>query len=382
MRWASSKIVAFGLFLFVQVAQADWTPAKRLTWNLAWSGVPNLAIDSSNTIHVVWEDDISGNREIYYTRSTDEGITWSAAQRLTWNSGECRFPAIAIDGSDTIHVVWEDDTPGNHDIYYTRSADKGLTWSAAQRLTWNSGGSYNANLAIDGSGTIHVVWDDDTPGNFEIYYRRSSDGGATWSAAKRLTWNSGESRFPAIAIDGSGTIHIVWDDNTPGSAEIYYKGSTDGGSTWSPAKRLTWTSGGSYDAVLAIESSNTIHVVWFDFTPGNVELYYKRSSDGGATWSAASRLTSNSGGSYCPAIARDGSDAIHVVWEDQTPGFSEIYYKKSTDGGTTWSQDNRLTWNSGTSADPVIAIDTNSIIHVVWFDHTPGNPEIYYKNGN
>jgi hypothetical protein len=278
MKRASSKIVAFGLFLFVQVAQADWTPAKRLTWNSAWSGVPNLAIDSSNTIHVVWEDDISGNREIYYTRSTD--------------------------------------------------------------------------------------------------------GGATWSAAKRLIWNSGESRFPAIAIDGSGTIHIVWDDNTPGNAEIYYRGSSDGGATWSAANRLTWTSGGSYDSVLAIESSDTIHVVWFDFTPGNVELYYKRSSDGGATWSAANRLTWNSGGSYCPAIAKDGSDAIHVVWEDQTPGYSEIYYKKSTDSGTTWSPDIRLTWNSGTSADPVIAIDTNSIIHVVWFDHTPGNPEIYYKNGN
>ncbi len=53
-----------------------------------------------------------------YKGSTDEGATWSAAQRLTWTSGWSYFPAIAIDSSNTIHVVWYDDSLGNYEIYY------------------------------------------------------------------------------------------------------------------------------------------------------------------------------------------------------------------------------------------------------------------------
>ena len=45
----------------------------------------------------------------------------------------------------------------------------------------------------------------------------------TWQATKRLTWNSGDSWYPAIATDSSGNIHVVWHDYTPGNREIYYK---------------------------------------------------------------------------------------------------------------------------------------------------------------
>jgi len=46
------------------------------------------------------------------------------------------------------------------------------TWDPAVRITWNSGGSYRPAIAIDSSSNIHVVWDDDTPGNDEIYYKK------------------------------------------------------------------------------------------------------------------------------------------------------------------------------------------------------------------
>jgi len=107
----------FGSFLFVQAAQADWTPAKRITWTSGMSINSDMAIDSTNTIHVVWEDDTPGNREIYCRRSTDGGTTWIAAKRLTWTSGESIGAAIAVDSDNHIHVVWYDDTPGNHEIY-------------------------------------------------------------------------------------------------------------------------------------------------------------------------------------------------------------------------------------------------------------------------
>jgi len=47
-------------------------------------------------------------------------------------------------------------------------------WSAVQRLSWTSGKSYDAAITIDSGGAIHVVWSDDTPGNYEIYYKKGN----------------------------------------------------------------------------------------------------------------------------------------------------------------------------------------------------------------
>jgi hypothetical protein len=81
---------------------------------------------------------------------------------------------------------------------------------------------------------------------------------------------------PAIAVDSSGYIHVAWYDNTPENAEIYYKKSLDGGMFWTTSQRLTWTSGGSYDPAMAADPSGNLHLVWWDGTPGNNEIYYKK----------------------------------------------------------------------------------------------------------
>ena len=381
MKRAGLMVLVLGLFFLAQIAQADWSTAKRLTWTSGASESPAIAIDSSDKLQVVWFDYAPGNWEIYYKRSTDGGATWSAVKRLTWTSGDSFAPAVAVDSSNSIHVVWYDNTPGHYEIYYRRSPDGGTTWGTVKRLTWTSGDSIFPAIAIDGNGTIHVVWDANTSETDEIYYRKSPNGGTTWSTAQRLTWTSGSSTTPAIAVDSGNTIQVVWGDDTSGNPEFYYKKSADGGAAWSPAQRLTWTSGKSYDAAITIDSGGALLVVWSDDTPGNYEIYYKRSTDGGITWGAAKKLTSTSLESILPAIAIDSSNAIHVVWEDYTPGNPELYYKRSADGGATWSALQRLTWTSGDSASPAIAIDSSGAIHVVWQDFTPGNYEIYYKEG-
>ena len=65
---------------------------------------------------------------------------------------------------------------------------------------------------------------------------------AQWTPPKRLTWNPGNSSFPDIAVDSWGTIHAVWLDDTLSEVEVYYKKSTDGGTNWTANKRLTWSS--------------------------------------------------------------------------------------------------------------------------------------------
>jgi BNR repeat-like domain len=372
-------MLALGLFCLTPDARADWTPAKRLTWTSGNSSSPAIAIDSSSAVHVVWSDDTPGNLELYHKKSTDGGTTWSVNKRITWTAGSSVGQAIGTDSSNAVHVVWSDDTPGNHEIYYKKSTDGGTTWSVAQRLTWASSVNGDMAMAIGSDDAIHVAWADEIS-NTDIFYMRSTDGGTSWSAAKGIGLTPFGSYKPALAPDANNTIYIVWEEYTSGSWEIFWKKSTDGGITWGANKRLTWNSGSSYAPSIAIDSSHAIHVAWYDNTPGNYEVCYKRSTDGGVNWSGLKKLSGTSDLSEQPAIALDSGNAIHIVWDEWQLG--EVYYRQSTDGGITWTATTRLTWTSGRSEYTAMAIGASDTIHVVWQDETPYNREIYYKRGN
>jgi hypothetical protein len=373
-------VLAAVLAIFAQPAQAGWTSAIRLTWNSGLSVFPDMAVDSFGNLHVVWVDTTPGNEEIYYKKSPDGGATWTTAKRLTMTPGSSGGPSITADSSGNPHVVWYDNTLGSREIYYMKSTDGGATWTTAKRLTWTADNSWDPAIVAGSSGKLYLVWYEETPGNWNIYFKCSTDGGTTWTTNKRLTWTSGDSLWPSIAVDSSGNLHVVWSHNPPSMPlEIYYRKSTDGGATWTTSKRLTWTAQGSEGPAIAADSSGHLHVVWYDSTPGNVEIYYKASLDGGGTWTASKRLISNSGDSYSPDIAVDSSGNPHVVWFDDTPGNREIYYKKSTDGGGTWGSAQRLTSNSADSEYPAIAVDTSGNPHLVWGDSMLGGWEIYHK---
>ena len=130
---------------------------------------------------------------------------------------------------------------------------------------------------------------------------------------------------------------------------------------------------------IAVSSGNT-HVVWSDYSVGNREIFYRKSLYNGAVWNDTKRLTFNDSYSSQPIVVINGSN-VHVVWTDLRSGFSEIYYKKSTDNGDTWTGDIPLTSDDGyTSQNPDICV-CGSNVHVVWEDHENDNqPEIYYKN--
>jgi hypothetical protein len=251
-------------------------------------------------------------------------MTWGSIKRLTWNSGNSYFPAIAVDATNAVYVVWYDWTPGLPEIYFKKSSNGGATWTT-KRVTNNSGWSISPRIAVDSNYRIHVILQDNSPGNYELFYKRSTNGGSTWQT-RRLTWNSATSEYPTIAVDSNNHIHVAWQEKTPVIPEIYYKKSTNGGATWI-TKRLTWNVGNSDNAAIGVDSNNHIHLVWTDTTPSNHEIYHKRSTNGGVNW-VTKRLTWNTGISWVPAIATPPNNNIHIVWQDNIPGNYEIYYKK------------------------------------------------------
>jgi hypothetical protein len=305
-----------------------------------------------------------------------------ANRKLTWASSAFGNVQAAVDTADNIHLVWQNTPPGDGELYYKKSMNGGATWTPNQRITWTSASSESPSLSVDSLGNIHVVWEEYTPAETEVYYKKSTDGGLTWTAGQRLSWTPGYSRCAKIASHWSGGLYVVWGVNNNGNDEVYFRKGTIGGPTWSTGQKVTWTPGNSSLPALAVDFSGNLHLAWIDDTPGNLEVYYQKSTNDGVSWSAAQRVTWTPGYSNCPSLAVDTAGNPYVVWEDDAPGKEEIYYRRSTDGGVSWSTWQRLTWNSGYSYGPAVALDPSGCPHVLWWDDTPGNFEIHYKRGN
>lgn len=371
---------SFIVILFVVVSsnvKSQWQTDIRLTNNLSNSRTsPNntrCIVSSGDTLHIVWVDNRDGNNEIYYKRSINQGSSWESDTRLTNNISISNDPSISVTTSE-VFVVWEDNRNGNFEIYGKRSTNGGLSWESDIRLTNDPFDSKVPTVSSNGS-VVNVFWSDERDGNFEIYNKRSADGGVTWSTDIRLTNNMGYSVCPSVSVFASA-LNIVWSDNRDGNYEIYFKHSTDGGLNFGSDTRLT--SNSSTSDVPSISMSGTfVHVVWYDERDGNREIYYKRSTDQGISWSIDTRLTNNIEYSWNPNILSRES-AVHLVWHDGRDGNSEIYYKFSSDNGVNWGLDTRITNNPADSYNPFVSV-SGPLVHVVWHDNRDGNYEIYYK---
>src|SRR6266404_8440454 len=176
-------IVILGLAVMCAPASSQqFSAPKNVSNNLDFSFTPQMAVDLGGNIYVVWEDDSNTNSNILFSRSTDGGVTFSAPKSLSDTSGFSFNPRIAVDTHGAINVVWEDDSPGNLDVFFSRSTDGGTTFSAPIDLSADAADSANPQVATDAAGNIFVVWENDTAGALGILFSRSIDGGLTFSA--------------------------------------------------------------------------------------------------------------------------------------------------------------------------------------------------------
>ena len=272
------------------------------------------ALFTANLVNAQWQPDV---------RLTND----PASSVTTWDNG---VHAIATSG-DTVHIVWYDNRDGNDEIYYKRSIDGGLTWGTDTRLTNDPAVSWYPSITVTGS-YVHVTWCDNRDADQEIYYKRSTDGGNSWGPDTRISYHVGYSWHPTIAISSDGLL-LAWYEYTSPFLDIYYKRSTDGGSTWGSESQLT--NSGKADDESIFATGSIIHVAWYDQRDGNREIYYKRSTDGGLTWGADTRLTNDPANSVYVCISANDS-IVHIGWADNRDGEYWIYYKRSIDGGITW----------------------------------------------
>ena len=357
-----------------------WENDVQITETSAAAIYPTLGLNG-NTVHLAWVDQRHGgeNREIYYNRSTDNGGAWQALDTRISNNSLLSIKAnLAVIG-DTVHLFWRDTRDGNFEEYFVQSKDGGVSWSPETRLTNDPAFSGCPFPAVIGN-TLNLFWRDDRSGTLKIYQKRSIDAGANWCPDILLTPDGIKAEFPFPSVNGN-TIHLVWRDTRDGNAEIYYKRSMDAGATWTEDENLTKNQGESEHPKI-IAQKDMLHVVWRDNRDGKYEVYYTNSTNGGQSWSTARKLTHGTGQSYWPVLAVS-NDLLHLLWCDDRDGTQALYYAFSSANSDSWSAETRLSdcvlplGEYVMGANPIMA--SESYVHCVFNDDRTGMNKIYYK---
>ncbi|OGS21853.1 MAG: hypothetical protein A3J83_04565 [Elusimicrobia bacterium RIFOXYA2_FULL_40_6] len=274
-----------------------WTTEKTLTiFNTIYCRGAEF-ISFNNTLCLVWSDARSGNFEVYLKMSKDGGDTWSADKIISSDHYNAIYPSICAD-STTLYVVFADSPTGSYKLYMTTSTDNGNTWCVPYSLSTPSFFCSNSNILCK-NDILHLFWTDYRNGKTQIYYKRSINNGNAWTPDTNIINSTGNANYSSVAIDNNGIIHLFYCDDYqyPSSQEytyeIYCKRSEDGGLTWSSSQRLTdldshWSSISGNPVV----DSNGLHIFWSDSKyNGYTEVNYLNSPDYGITWGKEQRLT-------------------------------------------------------------------------------------------
>lgn len=334
---------------------------------------------------------------LFTHRSTDGGVTWSAPFAVSTDPAATGYPdptyrfndrcQITADRSaispykNTFYVAWIRDrgygSPSPYsDIYVSRSTDNGKTFNTIPLQINDTPGNDLGNMPVPrvaADGTVLVSWLDYnvwTGGVGRILLDKSSDGGLTWGADTvvatinlpplSVTTGAGapDARAkgaPVLATSptNANELYIVYaaDPDGPGAdeADIFFIRSANQGATWSAPLRLH-TDSTTNDQILPwmdVKPNGTIDIVWYDRQndaapppAGDMvwDVFTTQSTDGGATFWPETRLNDTSFptpptsvgpwlGEY-PGLAVDSGYA-YVMWTSSFPDLiGDIYFDK------------------------------------------------------
>ena len=300
-----------------------------------------------------------GTAGIQVATSTDGGITFSTGTQVTPNGSADKewtwidnFPSSPY--YHRIYVAWMDFAGGSA-VRLNYSTDRGATWSA-QSTVASTAYQFPQPVVLP-NGDVLVTY---SPNGGQVGYRRSTDGGVTFGSLNAISsltqppcppddsgcfiWRL--NAIPSAAVDSNtGDTVVTWADGRTGTAIVYYSRSTDNGATWSAAAQMAPPGAGSIYQVepwVTTDETGVFHAVWYDDrdNPNTsiFNIYYSQSTDEGQTWSPAVRISTatsdlrigipssyaGAAGDYINVTAAQGN--VYAVWTDTREGTGEDIY--------------------------------------------------------
>ena len=386
-----------------------------------------LALDPTNSQFMVGASNInlSGRGQLMYF-SSDSGSTWNKIELVPTRKNHSD-PGIAFDSSGTVYTSTLDYTSAKTQVKFYKSTDHGASWPTQIIVDDASGndkelGTIDYQVGSSCCDQIYVGWDDG-----KAQYASSTTAPSSGVFRPKIIVQSKGSTIagdmavgPPAASGSPGPAYYVWTSTT--NKTINFSKSTNCGASWTPFQVIATTQD-AYDygipaqcvrrvliyPTIGVDRSNSarrgwVYVVWNDFTTvqsngcilasdtHNANVWFMRSTDGGATWSAPLMLNAN-----LPRVDHfdqwmgidDSDGTIHISWRDtrNDPNRlkTDVFYTKSTDGGSTFMPEVKVTsamsdeTTAGSSADQYgdyegLAV-RNGNAHPFWTDRRTPTPE-------
>ena len=356
------------LVMAITLPALSWGSTKRIT-NTRDMNEFNADVAGSPTfVHVVWNNEwqeetwpYRTHRDVLYRRSINGATTWKGIVQLSANTLQNQEPAV-VSVERRVHVVWQEYDGSTTRIRYRRSADGGKSWSPIRKVPYPRD-AYSPAAAF-GGGSLHVVLVGATAsGDLAVFHRAKVSG--DWLAS--LVGPADVGTVADVCSAASGT-HVVWSaEDGNGNERVYYRRLRG---EWSARRTIGFGEEPSIDC-----TGNRVAVAWIDKGEFGSRIRVRTSSDGGDTWGARWRVSPLVDDVRRPDIEFLGSTA-HVVWADLRPAGFRTYHRSTTDMGVTWSARTAV---PGSGGDP--RIDAGGLLHLVdekWFT---SQQDVVYRLG-
>src|SRR5688572_6187466 len=182
-------------------------------------------------------------------RESQSGCEWSFTPNTSPHPGligEHNWPDLAIAPDGSTVLGWMDShLDGAYHIFYSTSTDRGVTWSTPERVDPTGEASRFISLEITGSGIPVAVWEDGSDGTYDIYLskRDPENGGTPWTPPLQIN-TTGSPPFdyamhPSLTILDDLRFFVAWTDWREGPlSQVYMRSTANGGSTWGPETRI------------------------------------------------------------------------------------------------------------------------------------------------
>ncbi|MBV9668206.1 MAG: hypothetical protein JO327_08765 [Nitrososphaeraceae archaeon] len=124
--WTDNSIGTYETFLTKSIDRGNtFSKVTVVSSNVARSTSPSVSSYGSN-LYIVWSDNAFGNSEIFFTESTDNGSTFNMPININNDTGISDLAQITTDpddggSSNNVYLVWQDNITGNIVIYFTKA---------------------------------------------------------------------------------------------------------------------------------------------------------------------------------------------------------------------------------------------------------------------
>lgn len=313
------------------------------------AGSADLAVGPAGQLTLAyqwWRRMPTSSKQIRLAHSNDGGKTWVQPATPLDTSGKAFAPKVGWGRDRSLVVVWADEQRSNRvwDVFARRSPDGGTTWEPEQLLSRFAQNTptdayFRPEMVSDGDKSFWVVWVGIRSGRSRLFLSRSTDGGHTWGDPVELSGQSQSVFGQRIARSGERLL-VVWQDKRTGRDRLFAVSSGDGGVTWTSPTRVDHLADDlrtdAFATSVVMNPGGEVLVAWNDGRNGRDDIFVGRSADGGRTWDDKDvRLDMDEAGtgmSRFPKIARASDGRIAVAWEDDRAGYEGVYLRVRSSG--------------------------------------------------